>query len=193
MRSRPPVRLSWKDEEEIARRILSGEIGAVPTETVAGLVARSTATDRLNALKDSPAAKPLTLFASGFEQARELWGRPAGPAVEQLAALWPGPLTLVAGGPPPVGVRVPDYPPLLRLPARTGPLASTSANLSGAPAPARVEDLAQDLLARLDFIVSDPELRPSGLASTVLACGPEGVKLLRAGGIAEVAWRRVLA
>ncbi|RAF53943.1 threonylcarbamoyl-AMP synthase, partial [Burkholderia multivorans] len=72
------------------------------------------------------------------------------------ARFWPGPLTIIAAAQPSldwdlgeahgtVAVRMPDDEHALALLSRTGPLAVSSANLSGRPA-ATTADEAQDML-----------------------------------------------
>ena len=51
-----------------------------------------------------------------------------------------------------IGVRIPDYPPILTLLSRSGPLAATSANLSGQPSALTADDLLEQLGDQLDEV-----------------------------------------
>ena len=85
-----------------------------------------------------------------------------------------------------IGLRVPDDPIALALLARTGPLAVTSANLSGSPTPSTCEELEVmfgDIIAVT--LCADADLL--GRASTVVDCTTDPPGILRAGGIPE--WR----
>ena len=72
-----------------------------------------------------------------------------------MDVFWPGPLTLLMTPQPslawdvavdsPVAVRMPLHPVALALLARTGPMAMTSANLPGMPAPSDVDDALEQL------------------------------------------------
>src|SRR5262249_7054801 len=106
-----------------ARSLAAGELVAFPTETVYGLGADATdgkAIARLYAAKARPAFNPLIAHVSDVAHARALARFDA--AAERLAALWPGPLTLVlprapdcpvadlaTAGLDSIGVRVPDH------------------------------------------------------------------------------------
>jgi len=93
-------------------------------------------------------------------------------------ALLPGPLTLVLPYPrgcswtfpPPAatfGVRVPAWPAAAAcLRALEFPLVASSANLSGAPPPAALDEVDPGLLARCDLVLDAGSV--SGVASTVV-------------------------
>ena len=113
---------------------------------------------------------------------------------------WPGPLTLVVEASPllaaalhsasgRVAVRVPAHAVAQALPALVGyVVTSTSANPSGAAAPATADDVADRLGGAVDLLL-DGGPAPGGPPSTVIdATGAEPV-LVRAGA---VAWERVL-
>lgn len=107
---------------------------------------------------------------------------------------WPGPLTLVCRSQPSlqwdlgdtlgtVAVRMPDDAVTLELLARTGPLAVSSANLTGMPA-ATSADLATTMLGESVEVVLDSGASPGGVASTILDCTSAKPRILREGGIA---------
>jgi L-threonylcarbamoyladenylate synthase len=173
-----------------------GGIVVYPTETFYGLgaLARDVAAlDRLAHAKLRPEGKPLPLLGADRAQVEEV--AILGGLAERLAArFWPGPLTLVlparpglaaaiTAGSGTVGIRVPGSEVARALAARAGgPLVSTSANLSGGPPPARVEELDPALRAAVDHVL-DAGATPGGLPSTVVEVTPEGVRLVRGGAI----------
>lgn len=178
---------------EVLRR---GGLVAYPTETFYGLGALArdaAAVERLARAKGRPDGKPLPLLAADRAQVDTV--AEVGPAAARVAAaLWPGPLTLVlparpglapavAAGTATVGVRVPGSE-IARALARAagGPLVSTSANLSGAPPPARPEELSAELRARVDHVL-DGGPTPGGLASTVVAVEGDALRLVREGAV----------
>jgi L-threonylcarbamoyladenylate synthase len=195
--------LLTRDVAAAAAVLRRGGLCVYPTETFYGLGALAgcrPALERLAAAKLRPEGKPLPLVAADREMAFALCaGVP--PEAERLAArFWPGPLTLVlpaAPGVPPevaaggaVGVRVPGSEAARELARQAGgPIVSTSANLSGEPPPARVEDLDPRLVERVDAVL-DGGPAPGGLPSTVVEVGPSGLRLLREGA---VPWTAVLA
>ena len=120
---------------------------------------------------------------------------------DALAALLPGPVTLVVANPErlyPSACR--EHPERLGVRLIDGPLAGatcalfqTSANRSGEPAPARFGDVAARLIAAVDLAIDGGEL--TGLPSTVvdLAAIEDGGEpvILREGAVtsAEIARR----
>jgi L-threonylcarbamoyladenylate synthase len=118
-----------------------------PTETVYGLAARPDdpgATTRVFEAKRRPVGLSLPVLAGSADQALSL-AESTQAAVVLAARFWPGPLTLVlprsrrssswylGGREETIGIRVPDDPISLALLRVTGPLAATSANISGRP------------------------------------------------------------
>ncbi|MHB8717306.1 MAG: L-threonylcarbamoyladenylate synthase [Candidatus Dormibacteria bacterium] len=179
--------------DEAVAALARGEVIAVATDTVWGLVCRPddpAAVARVYELKQRPAALELTLLAARPDDLAGLVR--LTPAAERLAAhLWPGPLSLVV----PVGerrlavprqggtlsVRVPGDPQLRALLERTGPLASTSANRHGEPpatAAGHVEASFGSSVALLEGGVA-----PGGTASTIIDCSVDPPRVLRPGPI----------
>ncbi len=117
------------------------------------------------------------------------------PEIAQRLAdcFWPGPLTIVLLKQPglpdavsataTVGVRVPDHALARSLLKASGPLAVSSANLSGQPAPCTAEQVFQQLGGRIALIL-DGGKTPGGTASTVLDCTQPELVVLRAGPLA---------
>jgi tRNA threonylcarbamoyl adenosine modification protein (Sua5/YciO/YrdC/YwlC family) len=116
---------------------------------------------------------------------------------ERLAArLWPGPLTIVlprgadaagwdlGGDPATVGVRAPHHPLALALLADTGPLAVTSANLSGRP-PAEGCDELHGSFGEQVAVYLCQEGPMIGLASTVLDLAHGLATIIREGSLSR--------
>lgn len=171
----------------------SGGVVAYPSETVWGLAAHPDfpgALERLRWGKGSAPDKPLQVSCAGARQALALAQPDA--ALDTLARLWPGPLTVITPGgvacPPQfmvqgrVGLRVPAHPVALELLAGCGGvLVTTSCNRSGeAPALNREQALASGLA---DLTLPDGGVAAGGQASTVVLL-PEG-QILRRGSLSE--------
>ncbi|WP_129791098.1 L-threonylcarbamoyladenylate synthase [Sphingosinicella sp. CPCC 101087] len=183
---------------EAARLIRAGLPVAVPTETVYGLAADATdgaAVARIYEAKGRPAFNPLIVHVRDLDQAMVLAEVDA--AARNLAEIyWPGPLTLVlpvrngssaaslvTAGLPTIALRVPSHPAMRDLLAATGkPLAAPSANASGRISPTRAEHVLASLGGRIPLVV-DAGPTAHGLESTIVAVGPEGLRLLRPGPI----------
>lgn len=174
-----------------------GQIVAFPTDTVYGVGAQVDnvdAVERLYEAKGRPKALALPLLLAEAAD-MTLVCRDIPPAAWQLAErFWPGGLTLVlwrnervpdlvSEGRPTVGVRQPDHPIPRELARRLGvPLASSSANLSGAaPAVTASEVLAQ-LGGRIPLVLDGGPCR-AAQPSTVLDLTVEPPTILRRGPI----------
>ena len=188
-------------EDEIARAAaaaLRGELIVLPTDTVYGIGTRPddpAATGRLFDAKRRPRDLELPVLAPSLAAAADL-GRIEGDARLLAERFWPGPLTLVVqrrsasrswqlgGNQATIGLRVPDDPTALALLRRTGPLAVSSANLSGQPTPTTcgvVADVFGDIVA----VALCAEAELSGAASTVVDCTRERPTVLRPGAVRD--------
>ncbi|MDO9377861.1 MAG: L-threonylcarbamoyladenylate synthase [Nocardioidaceae bacterium] len=180
-----------------------GELVVLPTDTVYGLAADAfepSAVDRLRTAKGRGrsmpppvlVASPTTLDA--LATAVPLYVR------EMVEELWPGPLTLICNQQPSlswdlgdardtVAVRMPDHPHALALLKQTGPLAVSSANLTGQP-PADDVDAAQDMLGDAVAVYLDGGPASGGPASTIVDVTREPPRMLREGSIDLATLRR---
>jgi len=189
------------DEREaaVAAAVLAvqqGRLVVLPTDTVYGIGAD--AFDRA-AVKALLAAKgrgremppPVLVSAAGTLDAIAT-GVP-GYARALVDAFWPGPLTLVCSQQTSlqwdlgdtrgtVAVRMPDHPIALELLERTGPMAVSSANLTGRPA-ATDADQAEEMLGDAVDVIVDAGDSPGGEASTIVdVTGTQG-RVLRRGAL----------
>jgi len=169
-----------------AAALEKGEAIVLPTDTVYGVAALPGREDRLRELKDRPASVPIAVLVAGVEQAESAAGQRLPAAAQRLAErFWPGPLTVVVPGPggATVGVRCPDYGFVLRLAARVGPIATTSANRHGEPTPATAAEAAAALAPPGPALVLDGG-SCGAVASTVVDVLGAQPRVLREGAIA---------
>lgn len=179
-----------------ARQILSsGGLVAFPTDTVYGvgaLLDDPAAVERLFDAKDRPEDKPIPVLLADAGQLDRVAGAVGAEARALVERFWPGPLTVVVAGrsglPQPVapqgtvGVRVPDHEFARRLLKVAGPMAATSANLSGNPSAVTADEVSAELSGRIDLIL-DGGRTPGGTASTVVDCSGDQLRILRVGPI----------
>ncbi|MDB5508981.1 MAG: Sua5/YciO/YrdC/YwlC family protein [Hyphomicrobiales bacterium] len=187
--------------------IRAGGLVAFPTETVYGLGADATsgvAVAKIYQAKDRPQFNPLISHVPDLAAA-EREGLFDAQARALAEAFWPGPLTLVVpasptcrisdlarAGLPSVALRVPAHPVARDLLIAAGlPVAAPSANRSGRISPTHAAHVMGDLDGRIDMVL-DGGPTQVGLESTIVACLPEGVRLLRPGGIARASIEEVL-
>jgi len=174
--------------------IRGGGLVAFPTDTVYGLGGLATDADVVEAIflaKARPDDKSIPVLVAGWPEVQGV-ARP-GPRVQKLAAaFWPGPLTIVLerdprlpaaiGSTGTVGVRAPNNAVALALLRAAGPLATSSANLSGDPSPRTAAEVLKSLAGRIDLLIDGGQV-PGGRPSTVVDCTGEGPRLLRRGPV----------
>ena len=181
-----------------ARAALAGDLVILPTDTVYGIGTRPddpSATARLFEAKGRPRELELPVLVPSTEAARRVatFDRRA----EVLALrFWAGPLTIVlpratpargwdlGGDPATIGVRMPHDPLALAVLARTGPLAVTSANRSGAPTPSTCGELQATFgdAVEVYLCAADPL---EGSASTVIDLAHGDLRVVRVGAVSE--------
>ncbi|WP_029068472.1 L-threonylcarbamoyladenylate synthase [Jonesia quinghaiensis] len=116
-------------------------------------------------------------------------------------AFWPGGLTLICHAQPSlawdlgetqgtVALRVPDHPTALALLQRTGPLAVSSANKTGAPAAMTAQE-AHDQLGSSVSVYLDAGHAPGGVASTIVDATTDTLRVVRSGAISIEQLREV--
>jgi L-threonylcarbamoyladenylate synthase len=206
---------AWFDCSDITQRteglaaaataVLNGELVVLPTDTVYGV-----GTDAF-----SPAAVTRLLEAKG--RGREMpppvlvgTERAASALVEDLGQygqqlideFWPGGLTLVCRAARTlswdlgetkgtVAVRMPQDELTLELLRETGPMAVSSANLSGSPAATTAEQ-AREMLGESVAVYLDGGPSAGGTASTIVDLTDEVPRLLRSGAISMGRLREIV-
>jgi tRNA threonylcarbamoyl adenosine modification protein (Sua5/YciO/YrdC/YwlC family) len=179
-----------------AAAVRRGEVVVIPTDTVYGIAADAFSHDavrRLLAAKGRGREMPPPVLVSAATTLDALAeGVPAW-ARTLVETFWPGPLTLVCRQQASlmwdlgetrgtVAVRMPDDEVALAVLERTGPLAVSSANLTGRPA-ATDADAAEEMLGDVVAVIVDGGTSPGGEASTIVdATGPQG-RVLRRGAL----------
>ncbi|MGI8697312.1 MAG: L-threonylcarbamoyladenylate synthase [Mycobacteriales bacterium] len=191
--------------DEAVAAINRGAIVVMPTDTVYGVGADAF----------SPAAVAALLAAKG--RGREMpppvlvgsWNGIDGLTTyvddrtrSLVEAFWPGGLTIIVRHAPSlawdlgdnrgtVAVRMPAHPVALELLRRTGPLAVTSANLTGQPAPATIAD-AQAQLGETVDVYLDGGPCPDTVASSMVDLTGDVPVLRRAGAVSVDTLREVV-
>ncbi len=139
--------------------IAAGECIVLPTDTVYGIGAAAfdaAAVQRLLDAKHRGRDMPPPVLIAEPSMLRSLATGLTGDALALARAFWPGPLTVVVVAHPDleldlgdrgdtIAVRVPDHDFTRALLRRTGPLAVSSANVSGRPAAHTVDEAVDQL------------------------------------------------
>jgi L-threonylcarbamoyladenylate synthase len=183
----------------------NGGLVAFPTDTVYGLASlpfQAEYVERLYVAKGRNSERSIAVLL-GDQSQLKLIATDMGEIALRLAEhFWPGPLTLIVPRlsmlpdaltpTSTVGVRIPDHPFALALMRQAGPLAVTSANLSGH----NNCNTAQEVLDQLDgriHLVLDGGTTTGGIPSTVVDCTGKEPVVLREGPIKRVDLEAVLA
>ena len=158
-----------------------GELVVLPTDTVYGIAANAfdaTAVAALLAAKGRGRQSPPPVLIPGAETMPGLATEIPEVANKLAKAFWPGALTIILKAQPSlrwdlgetkgtVALRVPDHKIALALLAETGPLAVSSANLTGEPAATTCEQAAA-YLGKSVSVYLNAGTSPKGEASTIL-------------------------
>jgi L-threonylcarbamoyladenylate synthase len=200
--------------KEAVLQVCSGNhLISFPTDTVPALATRPALAELIFQVKQRQLDKPLILMAATIT---DLWGYVAGSLEEQQVwqqvaeRFWPGALTLVLPAsdrvpaamnpkdPTTIGVRVPNHAIAQAILRQTGPLATTSANLSGQPPLQTMAEIAAMfpevltlLPTELESLQQTPISTPmaeaivgsSGTPSTVARWTGNGWEILRQGAV----------
>ena len=188
-----------------------GELVVIPTDTVYGVAADAfdpRAVARLLAAKGRGRQSPPPVLVAGITTLRALVAEVPEPVERLVEAFWPGGLTIVLPAQPSlswdlgetrgtVAVRMPAHRIALELLEETGPLAVSSANLTGMAAGITAED-ARDMLEDSVAVYLSDGPSSTGIASTIVDAtslvggGEPLVRVLRDGAIDRARLREVL-
>ncbi len=185
--------------------LTEGEIVAFPTDTVYGLGANafySPGIIKLFEAKGRDANKAIAVLIGDNGHLDLLTDFLSASARKLIEHFWPGGLTIVvpkkkdlpellsAGSS--IGIRMPNHSIALELLNKFGPLATTSANLSGKNNPHNAGDVLNQLNGRVPLIL-DGGRCPGGVPSTVVDCSTDEVRILRPGAISHEAIDAVIS
>jgi L-threonylcarbamoyladenylate synthase len=190
-----------------ARRLLrDGEIVAFPTDTVYGVGVNAFerfAVRQLYQAKKRPKDKAIPVFITQIDDLNQVARDIPNKAWKILLQFWPGALTVilpksphlpedVTAGQDTVAVRLPAHPLCLELVLKVGhPLAVTSANISGQPAPTNADEVLAQLDGRIALIL-DGGPTPTPHPSSIVDLSVKPPVLLREGDIKLEALREYL-
>ena len=190
---------------ELERCVRGGGVALFPADTLYGLACdpqHAEAIGRIHALKGRDEGKPSAVMYFSPLAMRELIGSLGERSREAIAALLPGPVTLVVANhehryPLACG----ENPGALGIRLITGPLSGasvavfqTSANRAGVSAPSRFEDIDPQLLDAADLAIDGGMLggEPSTVVDLTDADTTGDMKILREGAIPGDEIRRQL-
>ena len=180
----------------MAKQILEMDgVIAFPTDTIYGVAANAfsqSGIEKIYQAKQRPDEKALPVLIADMAQLESLVSEISDHVRRIAEAFWPGALTLILpkapdlpanlSAYPTIGVRMPDLDFTLALLSETGPLATTSANISGGPNPTSAQDVLDQLGGKINLLL-DGGPTPGPTASTVVDATTKEIKILRHGPI----------
>lgn len=192
--------------EKAVELLKAGKLVAFPTDTVYGIgadVFNHGAVEQIFIAKRREPDKPLQVLIASKSDL-QIIARTQSDALDRLASeFWPGPLTIVmpARGDFPrrvrcgrdtIGVRMPaDAIALKLIEAFGGPVAATSANISGLPDPVDAAEVMEYLGGKIHLVIDGGSM-PGNVPSTVVDISVHPPTILRRGKLRIEDLRRVL-
>ena len=185
--------------------VKSGRLVVMPTDTVYGIAADafdSQAVAALLAAKGRGRDMPVGVLVGSWHTIEGLVYYVPDSARELIRAFWPGALSLVVQQAPSlrwdlgdargtVMLRMPLQPVALELLRETGPLAVSSANISGQPAATTAEQAQYQLGGLVDVYLDGGQAEQQAASTVVDLTGPVP-RLLREGPVSAAAVAAVL-
>lgn len=184
--------------ETAIQLLRSGEVIAIPTDTVYGLAAdmhNPDAVDKIFTIKKRPNDRPLIILVHDIDQIIPFVESFPPHFYELATHFWPGALTLVIpiksntihptirAGLATAGFRIPAHPVTLKLLQSVGPVVAPSANISNQPTSITPTQIEQYFGS--DFPILKSEKSPQGIESTILCFDKNEWKITRQGAIIQ--------
>ena len=174
------IKNSFEGVKVAAEILKENGVVAFPTETVYGLGANAFSQEAITKvfkIKRRPSFNPLIIHVSSFDMAKE-YGVLNDLAKKLTQEYWPGPLTIIiptseksksvlSSSDFTLGLRIPNSTMAKFLIKESGPLLTSSANLSGRPSATISKDISIDL-PNVDILGPVPWEKCSGKASTII-------------------------
>lgn len=188
-----------------------GELAVIPTDTVYGVAADAfnpAAVAKLLAAKGRGRQSPPPVLVANLQTLSALAASVPAPVLALVERFWPGPLTVILQAQPSlswdlgdtggtVALRMPAHALTLELLRETGPLAVSSANLTGQPAATNAQS-ARDMLGdSIAVYLEAGESSADGVSSTIVDAREVNdaggtIRLLRVGGVSAEQIRSLL-
>ncbi len=171
--------IAGRDGELAGRLLREGKLGILPCDTIygiSGLADKETA-ERIYQVKRRPKSKAFIILMDKPSLIRSRLIVP-----EDLLDRWPAPFTAILKAPDGSthAVRVPDDEFVQEVLAISGPIYSTSVNISGERTLSSFDEIYPVFRESVDFIVRDPSVS-GGIPSTLIDATVSPYRILRQG------------
>ncbi len=170
---------NFENIELVASRLKEGRVGIIPCDTIYGISTTVTkeGSEKIYEIKNRPQNKAFIILMTKKQVKKSSLIVP-----DDILALWPCALTAVLSYPDgsTVAVRVPSDEYLLSLLELSGPIYSTSVNISGEPSLLTFSDILPRFNDKVDFIVKS-DIPGTGKSSTLVDATKKPYRILRQG------------
>lgn len=181
---------------KLSKKDLEHKIIAFPTDTVFGvgaLIDDEIAIEKIFELKHRDYSKPLAILAASVEDILPYVKDVSKQTIELMNKYWPGALTIIfkkndnvsnkiTSGFKTIAFRIPNCKISLDILKQTGPLATTSVNISGEVPLNTFEEIKKHFYENIDYIISE-NINSSNVSSTIIDVTSEEIKIIRQGEI----------
>lgn len=175
--------------------IQDGGLIAFPTDTVYGLacdVFNAAAIEKIYQIKGRDLSKAIPIMVGEIDHVFQVAEKVDERSKILIDNFWPGALTVIlpkryelpkgVSQSSTIGIRMPDHTFCLDLLRKTGPLAVTSANLSGNPDALSAKDVIRQLNEKIQIVI-DGGKSAGGIPSTIVDCSIRPARIIREGAI----------
>lgn len=191
------AKLTNSDFNDIVQLLKSGKVGILPTDTIYGihcLAFNKSSVEKIYELKNRPSAKAMIVIISSLNDLENFNTKFSEKMKKFLNNIWPNKVSVILECSNPqlsylhkesnsLAFRIPNNSFLLKLLKKTGPLISTSANLSGQSTAQTISQARTYFPNGIDFFIDGEKLESS--PSTVIKLNDQGdVELVREGAVA---------
>jgi len=157
-----------------------GGIAIAPCDTIYGIVGRAPDTEsRIRGVKGRDETNPFLVLIGSLDQLESVATQPLD---DELAALWPGPVTFILSrGEGTAAVRLPADPFLREVVVKVGaPIYSTSVNRSGEPPLGAIDRIVAEFEDAVDLVIDGGDLH-GRTPSTILDVTKRPYRIIRQG------------
>lgn len=183
-------------KKDVARLLLTGCIGVMPTDTLYGVVASARnrkAVARLYRLRRATTSKPFIILLSSSRALRAFSVSPTLLQKRFLQKIWPGKVSAIFSvpnkklqylhrGTQTLAFRVPANRRLRKLISKTGPLVAPSANTEGKPPARSIKEARAYFGEQVDFY-APTRARLNQIPSTIISLVSKRPRIVREGAV----------
>jgi L-threonylcarbamoyladenylate synthase len=157
---------------EIAQKLISGQVGVLATDTVYGIVGKAldpAVVARIYRIKRRNSSKPFIILISGITELKKFGIQVSADLRDDLNMYWPGPTSIILPchdektaylhrNTNTLAFRVPDKTDLIKLLQQTGPLVAPSANPESEPPAETIAQARKYFNQDVDFYLDEGKL-----------------------------------